>query len=160
MDKVVKEFAEGLISAEKKWRDADHFIYVTMPVVRDEKLLLRALDSVHQSAVQAVSIILKFEYFYKRVVLSKDSKRNLDTFFRKCGGRYGLGEVDKDVLKRLFVLGRAYKESGMDFVKSGKVVMMDGGLGITKVSVEDLKEFLHAVKKLLRNANRNFQGAF
>ena len=83
MENIHKEFLESLIEIEKLWKSADHIVYVTLPVVKDPKLLLVALNDLHIFMIKSISLILKFEYFYKRVILHEDSKKNLEEFFCK-----------------------------------------------------------------------------
>src|SRR3989344_3279348 len=128
-----------------------------MPVVKDDRLMLRALENLHKSAVILVSTILKFEYLYKRVQLHKDPARNFETFASKCAGRYGLGLVDMNLLKEVIHLGRKHKESGMEFPKKEKIVILDDNLGSVEINLEKMKVFLGFGRKLLENTNRNFK---
>ena len=78
-ESIVKE----LIDAEREWKNAERMIYVTIPVVKDAKLMLKALEGIHNSLFLTISGILKFEYLFKRVELNRDVDKNLETFFSK-----------------------------------------------------------------------------
>ena len=157
MENIHKTFLDEIVEAEKFWQSADHLIYITLPIVKDPKLMIRALENLHRGVVKNISLILKFEYLYKRVQLSKDSKKNLEIFFRKCAGRYSLGELDKKLIKDIVILGRKHKESGVEFSKSGKVIILDDNLGTSELTLEKMKEYLQTGKRLLENTNRNFK---
>ena len=101
---IHKDFLDELVNIEKMFRGADHLIFVTYPVVKDNKLLLRALEELYNAVVLNISLILRCEYLYKRVDLSKDIKKNFKTFLEKCSGKYGLNENDVDILENLFLL--------------------------------------------------------
>ena len=152
MDNINKKFVDSLIEAEKQWRSADHLIYITLPVVKDTRLLLRALDSINKSVTLSISTILKFEYLYKRVELSADSGKNLETFFKKCAGRYGLNEQDNKDLKRILFLGKKHKESGFEFSKYRKVVILDDNLTVDEVTDGQIKEFLKVSRKIIEKS--------
>jgi hypothetical protein len=157
MQNVFKEFIDSLIEAEKSWSSADHLVYVTLPVVHDPKLLIRSLEYLHKSSVILISSILKFEYLYKRVVLSKNHVQNLDIFFNKCSLKYGLGKEDSENIRKLMLLGRKHRESGLEFSKSGKIIILDDNMGMTHLTVEIMKKYLQTIKKLLENTNKQFR---
>lgn len=159
MESIYKQFFDGLLEAEKHWRNADHLVYVTYPVVNDLKLLLRALEEVHQSVVGAISEILKFEYLYKRIVLSKNPKENLGVFFSKCSGSYSL-DVERETLKEILFLGKKHKESGVEFSRQGKMMILGDDLKMQEVSLEKLKVFLKSSRILLDKTNEKFKGIF
>jgi len=160
MENILKEFLDGLVGAEKNWQSADHLIYVVYPVVKDDKLLLRALENIYDNVVKIVSVVLRFEYFYKRIELSKDSKRNLEVFFVKLGKKYGLNKDDGRIVREIIFSGKKHKESGLEFSGKGKAVILDDRLGKYELDLKKVKEFLSISKKLLENANRNFREIF
>jgi hypothetical protein len=160
MENILKEFLDGLIDAEKSWQSADHLILVTYKVVKDDKLLLRALENIYESVVKTISVALRFEYFYKRIELSKDSKRNLEIFFVKLGRKYGLSKEDERILREIIFSGKKHKESGLEFSGKGKAVILDDKLGKYELDLDKVKEFIKISKKLLENANRNFKEIF
>ncbi len=157
MENIHREFFDSLYEAEGLLNSADHLVYVTFPVVKDAKLLLRVLENLNKCAVKAISTILKFEYLYKRVSLSSDSKKNLEVFFSKCAGRYGLGADDKDKIKRIIYLGKKHKQAGVEFPRSGKMVILDDDLGREEIRADDVKIFIKVLKGLLENMNIKFK---
>ena len=160
MEDAYKHYFDSLTEAEKSWKSADHFVYVILPAVKDNKIIIRAFENIYSSVVLIISNVLKIEYVHKRVNLTKDPKRNLEIFFTKCGNRYGLSEQDIEIIKEILFLGRKHKESGLEFSKSGKVIIVDDNLKTNELSLEKVKVFLKAEKKLLDNANRNFEDFF
>ena len=158
MENIHREFFDSLYEAEKFWNSADHLVYITLPVVKDTKLLLRVLENLHKCAVRAISTILKFEYLYKRITLSSDSARNLEIFFSKCASRYGLGTDDREKIKKIIHLGKKHKEAGVEFPRSGKVIILDDNLGREEIRVEEMKVFIRVLRGLLDNMNKGFRG--
>lgn len=152
-----KRFVNELVEAEKSWHIADHLLYVTYPVVKDEKLLLRVLEDIYKAMVLTISTILKFEYLYKRVDLSKNTSKNLETFFKKCSLKYGLNEEENIIMRRIMYLGKKHKESGFEFSKRGKAVILDDELGINILTAEELKKGIQVSKKLLDGARTGFR---
>src|SRR3989344_7029728 len=117
METIHKQFLDALMEAEKARRGAEQVIVVTIPIVKDDKLLLRALEGIHKSMVLSISTILKIEHLYNRIDLASSPEKNLETFFR-IAWRYGLNS-DIDMIKEALFLGKKHKESGLEFVKKG-----------------------------------------
>src|SRR3989344_8453888 len=109
VESIYKKFFDSIIEAEKNWQAADHLIYVTMPFVGDQKLVIRALESLYKSFVLVISSILKLEYMHGKIELSKMPDRNLEIFFSKCAGRYGLSEEQVERMREVLFLGRKHK---------------------------------------------------
>ena len=152
MDNINKKFIDSLIEAERQRQSADHLIYITLPVVKDTRLLLRALESIGKSVTLSISTILKFEYLYKRVELFANPEKNLETFFKKCAVRYGLNEQDNLDLKRILFLGKKHKESGFEFSKYRKAVILDDNLTVDEVTEGQIKEFLKVSRKIIEKS--------
>ncbi len=154
---ALKEFADKYVEAEKLWRGADHLVYVTYPVVKDEKLLLKALEGVHRAAVIGISLALKIGYVHRRILSLGDPEKNLDMFFRKC---VVFDDADEKTLRELLMLGKKHKESGFEFSRKGKAVIMDDDLGMKVLGVDQLKSFLRVCKVLLDSTNNALRGNF
>lgn len=156
IEPLYKKFVDALIEAEKERQRAEHLINVIYPVVKDTKIFLRALERLHKYLVLTISNILKYEYLYKRIELSKDAKKNLEVFFKRCSGKYGLNELDNQVVREILALGKKHKDSGFEFSKAGKVVILNDDLGINELSLDKLKEYIALLKRLSANARSNF----
>ncbi len=157
MERVIKEFLDFLIDAEKDWSAADHIVYVTIPVVKDDKLLIRALDDLYSCILKVVSTILRVEYLFKRVSLSKDSKMNLRIFFEKCAVRYGLNTEDKKVIREIILLGKKHREASVEFSGKGKAFILDEDLGKHVLDIGILKRYVRVSKKLLDSSINRFK---
>ena len=153
---IEKKFVDALVEAERSWQSAEHVVKVIMPVVKDQKLLLRALETLHKGAVLTVSTILKYEYLFKHITLYKDSDKNLDTFFKKCAPKYGLSIEEKELLKKLIVFGKKHKESGFEFSRVGKMVILDDDLTTIEVNRQTIDDFILILRKLLANTRNIF----
>lgn len=152
-----EELTDGLFQIEKNLNTADHLLTVVFPVVKDSKLLINTFEEIHKSVSLNVSLVLKFEYIFKRISLSEDHKKNLQLFFNKCISKYALNQDQAKMLKEIFYLGKKHKESGFEFSRNGKVVILDDELGTFFLTKEKLKDFLTVSKILLSNTNSYFR---
>jgi len=153
---IEKRFADALVEAERSWQSAEHVVKVIMPVVKDQKLLLRALETLHKGAVMSISTILKYEYLHKHIQLYKDVQKNMETFFNKCAHKYDLSIDERKTLKKMLILGKKHKESGFEFQKIGKMVILDDNLETTEITRQTIDDFISVLRKLLFNARNIF----
>lgn len=153
---ISRNFVDAIIESERSLISAEHIIKVIMPVVKDQKLLLRALETLHKSAVLIISSILKYEYLHKRVQLSSDHIKNLDIFIKKCAFYYGLSSEEVSIVKNLLILGKKHKESGFEFSRVGKIVIMNDDLSTIEVTHYELEQFINVLRKLVKNARVKF----
>jgi hypothetical protein len=121
---------------------------------------LRALEELNKGTIGIIGVVLKFEYLFKRVNLTKNKEKNLDVFFRKCAYRYGLNELDILQLQEILALGKKHNESGFEFSKHGNAIMLDDKTGFTKIDAEKLKEMTKTAIKLLENTKKAFKEKF
>lgn len=157
---IHREFLDFLSKSEEKWKSGDYLINVTYPVVRDDKLFLRALDDIYESLVSCITGILKLEYLYKRISLTIDSKKNLQIFLNKLGNRYGLDEKDREMVREIIFLGKKHKDADVEFSGKGKAYIFDSEFGKLELDLNKMKKFVSLGKKLLESANSNFKNIF
>ncbi|MCU0642096.1 MAG: hypothetical protein MUF61_00765 [archaeon] len=157
MSNIYKELSDEFARAESLVQSADHLVYVALPVVKDNRLLLRALEHLHRAVVLDIGVILKFEHLFKRINLTKDPKLNLEIFFG-CGKRFGLNELDYSFVKEIMIMGKKHKESGFEFSRSGKVIILDDTLGLYELRSEKLKEYINMAKKLSNSVKKAIDG--
>ena len=153
---IGNEFSRSIMEAERSLLSSEHLLKVILPVVKDQKMLLRVLENLNKSAISILSLILKYEHIYGKIELSKDSKDNLNTFFGKCSSSYGVSDTDGQSIKRILFLARKYKESGFEFSRRDKVIIMDDSLNTNEVTKSELEEATFILRKLVKNARLNF----
>jgi hypothetical protein len=152
MPEVSEKHIENLQKAIKNIRIADHMIYVTYPVIKDKRLLLKALDGVYDSIVCIINAILQYDFLYKRISLTNDPKQNFDIFLNKCAKRYNLSEDEVNDIIELLTLIENHKKSSMEFLRKDKIVIMSESLKTTVVDSERLKKYLNLSKNLVNKA--------
>ncbi len=156
----MEKFLENIIAAEKKIQTADHMIYVTFPLIKDKRLLLKILQEIKNAVTNCISSILQYEYLYKRITLYKDPKSNFKTFVEKCAPRYKITREEINSILELFDFMEKHRESPFEFVKDDKVVILSNGLKPKTLTVEKTKEFLILVKNVLRKTHETFKKNF
>jgi hypothetical protein len=148
----MEKYVENLEKAIKNIRIADHMIYVTFPVIKDKRLLLKTLDQVYDSVVCTINAILQYDYLYKRINLSSDAKQNFDTFINKSAKRYNLTLEEIQDLIELLTIVENHKKSSLEFLRRDKIVIMSESLKTIIIGSEKLKKYLNLAKNIVNKA--------
>ena len=154
---MTEKYQENLEDALKNLQIADHLAYITLPLVNDNRLLLKIFDSIYKSIISCINAILNYEYLYKRIKIYKSTEENLQTFVHKCAKNYNLTNKQIKEIKEIIILNKQHKQSAMEFVKKDKVVIMSDSLGTQVINIQKIKEYLLLSKELLMNAKNKIK---
>jgi len=153
----VEKFIEYLKIAEEKIQTIDHMIYVTFPLIKDKRLLLKILSELNIAILNIINSILQYEYLYKRINLTKDAKTNLRIFIQQCAPRYQITEQEIKLIIELLDLAEKHKKSPFEFVKEEKVVILSENLKPATITLDKTKEFLIMSKNLLKKTRETIK---
>jgi hypothetical protein len=156
----MEKFLENIIAAEKKIQIVDHMIYVTFPLIKDKRLLLKILQEIKNAVMDCISSILHYEYLYKRITLYKNPKSNFKIFIEKCTPRYQITKEEINLILELFDFIEKHRESPFEFIKDDKVIILSNDLNPKTLTIEKTKEFLMLVKNILRKTRETFKKNF
>lgn len=146
----MEKFLENLQDAENIIQTIDHMVYVTFPLIKDKKLLLKILLETKTAVANCINSILQYEYLYKRIKLYKDSKTNFRTFEERCAPRYKITKEEIKLIIELFDVAEKHKQSPFEFVRNEKVIILSENLEQKIITIEKTKEFLVLAKNILR----------
>lgn len=152
----METFLKFLEKAEKTLKVMDHIVYVTFPLIKEKRLLLKILLEINEAVSNCITSILQYEYLYKRIRLDKDSRENFKIFREKCAPRYKITEEEIVLISDLFNLAQKHKESGFEFVKNEKIVILSENLKTEIITHEKIKIFLSMAKRILEKTKSNF----
>lgn len=149
----MEKHLESLQKAIHNMRISDHMLYVTYPVIKDKRLLLKALDQVSDSIILIINSILQYDYLNKRIELSKDNPRmNFETFRDKCSRRYNILPEEISNINELFYIVENHRKSPMEFTRKDKIIIMNEDLKTNIIDPEKLKKYLNLAKNLINKA--------
>jgi hypothetical protein len=146
----MEKFFENIYKAEKNLKTVDHILYVTFPLVKDKRLLLKMLQEMKSIITHCITAILQYEYLYKRITLYKNAKENFKNFKEKCAPRYKITKEELVLISELFDFVEKHRESPFEFVKDDKIVILSENLNQKTLTLEKTKEFLMLSKDILR----------
>ena len=154
----MEKFIENLYEAEKAINKIDHIIYVTYPLVKDKRLLLKILVETKIAMAKLINTILQYEYLYKRVRLFKSPKENLKVFVNKCAPRYNITQDEVQLVLELFDIVEKHKNSPFEFRKDEKIVILSENSQPKVIIFDNTKQFLRVAKQILSKTQDMIRG--
>ena len=152
MPENLEKHIESLNKAIKNIRISDHMLYVTYPVIKDKRLLLKILDQVYDSVIGVINSILQYDYINKRINLTNNAKQNFETFINKCAKRYNITPEETDDITELITIIEGHRKSPMEFTRMDKIVIMSESLNTLIIDSNKLKKYLSLAKNLVNKA--------
>lgn len=147
-----EKYTISLEKAKKNLQMADHLTYMTFPLVKENRLLLKVLDELYLSVFNTINSILQYEYTYKRIQIYKDPRENFRTF-KKLAEKYNIKEEQLNKLIEILNIGEKHKKSPFEFIKNNKIVIMSDNLKTSTLDIENIKDFLLETKDFLRKTD-------
>lgn len=152
MPATQEKYFESLALAHRNIQIADHMTYITFPLVKEKRLLLKVLSELGASILNTINAILQFEYYWKRIQIYQDAKANFETF-KRISLRYNITPEQLKILQEILSLAERHKKSPFEFVKNDRIIIMSEGLAPSYLTLEKIKFFIIETKDFLRKAN-------
>jgi len=147
-----ERYFQSLEQAQKAFQIADHMTYITFPLVKEKRLLLKVLSELSSSVLSAINAILQYEYAWKRIQIYNDARANFETF-KRIIPNYQIAPEQLAKLTEIIRLAERHKKSPFEFVKNDKIVIMSDSMQTETLTLEKIKEFILATKDFLKKAN-------
>jgi len=156
----MEKFLENVQEAEKNLRTIDHIVYVTFPLIKDKRLLLKVIQDIKGVVTHCITSILQYEYLYKRISLHRDSRENFKTFTEKCAVKYNISKEEIRLFMELVEFVEKHKASPFEFVKEERIVILSENSKPTTLTLGKTKEFLIMAKDILRKTKEGMKSQF
>ena len=141
-----------LEDVKRTLRIADHMIYITYPVLKENRLLIKVLEEVYSVVKKTIDMILQHEYEHKRIKMYSDPKINMAIFEQKCAQRYNITSEEIIGIKQIMDLFESHRTSPMEFSRRNKFVIMTDDLRTDSITMVNLKVMLGVAKGIVRKA--------
>jgi hypothetical protein len=150
---MTEKYLQNLQLAIKNLQLADHMTYVTYPIVKDKRLLLKILDNIYDSLINTINAILQHDYLWKKIRLYRDPKTNFQIFSEKCAPRFKITAQEVEEILDILALVEKHRKSPLEFARKDKVVIMSDNLKTNIIDIQKIKQYLILAKKVLQQAN-------
>ena len=149
----MEKYQTQITAAIKSLKLADHFVYVTLPVIHEQRLLLKIFDEIHTAIIHTIEAVLHYETLYRRI-RDYDSLTNKLEAFQKCAKNYNISLQQIDQINQIIVVHNARTKSAMEFVRKEKVVIMSDNLTTKTLDARTIKKQLLLAKELVVAVNK------
>lgn len=156
MPPIQEKFLESLEYAQRSLQIADHMTYITFPLIKEKRLLLKVLSELSSTILNTINAILQFEYYWKRVQLYHDARANFETF-KRVSVRYNISQEQLVRITEILTLAEKHKKSPFEFIKNDKIVIMSDSMAPSFLTLEKIKIFLFETKSMLKKAEQKIK---
>ena len=150
------KFLENIQQALTIIKTSDYLLYMTYPLIKDKKLLLKIVSEIKKAITLCIGSILQYEYLHKRITLYQNPEVNFRTFREKCAPLYQITSQELSLILELFDIIKEHERSSVEFLREDKVVILSDNMRQKTLSVEKTKEFLQLSKNILAKTKERF----
>lgn len=155
---IQEKFIESLSNAERAFQTADHLTYITFPLVKEKRLLLKILTEINVCLLNMINAVLQYEYYYKRIEIYRDARENFNTF-KDIAQSYNINQEQLKKIVDIMMLAEKHKKSPFEFVKDDKIVIMSDSMHTDTINLEKIKSYLVEVKETLKKVSTKIRGS-
>ena len=146
----MEKFQECMQAAKKAFQTADHFAYVTYPLLSDTKLIIPIAENLYLGATSAMDAVLQYDKFYKKIDnLTDDFDIRFTIFKNECAKRYNIQNDYINLITELKAIMAYHKNSTMEFTRKSNVVLYRSNLNMKTVNLMQMKSYIARLKQFL-----------
>lgn len=152
----MQKIIDNLKEADKKVQIANHLIYVTFPLIKNKRLLIKIIQDIKTAVLNCVNSILQYEYIKKRIKLTKEPLENFKIFSEQCAPRYNISDYETKQILELFEIARKQEQCSMEIMKNEKVILLSKNLTPEFITIETAKKYLQLAIETLKKTKVKF----
>jgi hypothetical protein len=142
-----EKWRELFAKARYHFKIADHMAYVTLTLLKENRLIIKILNETAEAASFLINSILRKEHAEGKSRIYQDSGENLRNFVEKIAPKYIVRE-DVANLISLLEIRKKHIESHSEFVRKDKFVILIGDK-YEVLTIEKVKEFMNSTRRLM-----------
>ncbi|MAF37049.1 hypothetical protein CL622_08095 [archaeon] len=152
----MQQLKELITTANKHIRTADHLAYMTYPLIKDPKLIIKIAEHVYHAMKVGIEAVVFYERLYKRISQVGDEfTAKYDLFKTKCAKRYAIDSTQILAFEDLNTILKEHKDSQVSFIREQKLVICsDQFQNIRTLTIERVKTFLNLAKQFIVKTNQ------
>lgn len=148
------KFSESLKTARKHVGIADHMLTQTYPLIKDPKLFLVVIENTMQAFTHAMTAILEYERYHKRIPPFQDTFDSKLNMLRLRVAKKA--SIDLELIATMVdihALQKKRKESHTEFGKKGAFILCSDDYTLKKITPEMLTDHIRKAKKFIGAAD-------
>ncbi len=151
------EISKRIQASEANLKTADHLLYSSFPLLRDKRILIKAIHELDSALKSIISAILQYEFISKNIKIYKNPKKNFKTFVKNCSQKYGITKEEIKKIIELSEISKAQEKSPMEFLKDKKMIIFSTEMNVTQIDIEDIKNFLLTAKNIMKKTKEKLE---
>jgi len=146
------DYFEKLDNAKKSLQTADHMLTITHNVVNDPKLLVLVLKNLFYALNNAMSAVLHYELYYKKIPPFQESFNEVfDLFKVRLFRRYNLNTSYVELIQDVYITLKEQKEGPVSFARKGSYVICSSDYKMKVLSKDSLKNYVEKTKLFIKD---------
>ena len=150
----MEKYPQDLKDSLKHLKIADHMIYITFPLIKEKRLLIKIFDEIYKSVFYCINAVLDYENLQINIEKQNNFKIIADRYLKEYFSNEEIREITK-----ILSLSKQHKGSAMEFVKGENFVIMSDSLNTKTLDLEKVKKYLIFTKNILMKANLRLKKA-
>lgn len=151
----MEDFQLALEKAKERIKIADHMLDSTYPLIKDPRLLLGVMENVFLALSNAMSSVLYYERFFRRIDNFKDDFNNKFYSFKyNIVNRYHINTEYIMLIQDMRNMMLEHKKSPMEFSKGDKFIICSNDYRYRTVSADEMKKFISMSKQFIQDMVR------
>lgn len=146
----MEEPTQLLEQAQKAFRTADHLAYVTLPLLKENKLMITIIQNLDTAVSQGILALLQCEKKKKQLQeVPQDFEKQLILFENKIMPKY---KISKELLKTISEIKHLMKQhhdSTVEFARKEKYYLFDNKYKMKTLDQEKVKKLVFETKPFI-----------
>ena len=140
------KFEDDLMEFEIQLKRVEKLIFLSN-FFKSKKIILTTLEELAGANKFLMISILKLNHIKGKIKLSQDSKENKRILHEEIAKDWEIEEM-LNLSERLMILAKKHKQSPIEFMRKGKVVILDENQNIETITISSLKDHLKNIKEI------------
>ena len=150
--------AESLKTAIVTLKRADHLTYMTLPLVKDNRLIWVILENLYFSVLNGMNAVLEYEKMYKPLMpLPENFEGRFGLFRDKLINKYNITIQEVELIRKLRDIVETHKSSPITFSRPDKFVICNENYRTKTISVQDIKQYIVVARGFLGKINNTLK---
>lgn len=150
----MSKFFDALQLAKKHIGVADHMLTQTYPLIKDPKIFLVVIESTMRAFTHAMTAILEYERYHKRIPPFQDTfDSKLNMLRLRVAKRANLDLELIATMVDIHALQKKRKESHTEFGKNDAFILCSDDYTLKKITSEMLTDHIRKAKKFIEAAD-------
>lgn len=146
----MEQFQELADAAQKKIMLADHILNQSLPVLKDPRLLVSALENVFLAYSYSIGALLHYERLFKRIPQFEDTFEAKYRLIASLGPTHGLKQEDINTFKDLRDILVRHKKSPMEFSRHELFVICSSDYDVKTIDAPYVKNMISSARQFVR----------